>query len=116
MEIMFVIVPVFIGFVFLIILFQMGKNVSEWMDNNRKPIETAPAKVVAKRSATSGNVSSNQGGMVTTYYYATFEFKSGERREFWLNASDYGLLAEGDHGQLTHQGTRFHRFERPKAN
>jgi len=37
------------------------------------------AKVVAERSATSGNVSSNQGGMVSTAYYATFEFDSGER-------------------------------------
>jgi hypothetical protein len=114
MEILFVIVPVFIGIVFVFVLFQMGKNVAEWADNNSKPIVTVPAKIVAKRSATSGNVTSNQGGSVSTWYFATFEFDSGERAEFSVNGSDFGLLAEGDRGELTHQGTRYHGFQRHK--
>ena len=114
MEMLFVIPVLFFGFVFLVILFLIGKGVAEWADNNRKPIVTVSAKVVAKRSATSGNVTQNQGGTVSTWYYATFEFDSGERREIGINGSEFGLLAEGDHGSLTLQGTRYHGFERHK--
>ena len=56
----------------------MGKGIAEWMDNNRRPVETVPARVVAKRSETSGNVTGNTGGMVSTWYYATFELDDAE--------------------------------------
>jgi hypothetical protein len=112
MEILFVLVPLFIIGVFLVILFAMGKGIAEWIDNNRRPIESVPARVVAKRTETSGNVSGNSGGMVSTWYYATFEFDDGERREFSIRGRDFGQLAERDQGLLTFQGTRFHGFER----
>ena len=47
-----------------------------------------------------------------THYYATFEVESGDRMEFELRGSEYGLLAEGDLGKLTFQGTRYLGFER----
>jgi hypothetical protein len=47
-----------------------------------------------------------------TAYFATFELESGERLEFVLSGRAYGLLAEGDSGTLTYQGTRYHGFER----
>jgi hypothetical protein len=111
-EILFVIVPVFIGVVFIIIAVQIGKQVAEWADNNSRPVLSVPARVVTKRSATSGSVSSNTGGSVSTSYYATFELEGGERKEFSLYGKDYGMLAEGDEGTLTYQGTRYHGFQR----
>ncbi len=55
-------------------------------------------------------------GMAHTYsrYYATFQVESGDRMEFQVQDTDYGLLVEGDRGKLTFQGTRFLGFEREK--
>jgi hypothetical protein len=113
-EILFFIVPVFIGAVFLFVLFQIAKQIAEWADSNSKPILSQPARVVTKRSATSGNVSHNSVGGVSTSYYATFEYDTDERKEFWLDGGAYGLLAEGDEGTLTYQGTRYHGFARSR--
>ena len=48
----------------------------------------------------------------TTSYHVTFEFDSGDRSEFSLSGSQYGMLAEADIGILTFQGTRYLGFER----
>ena len=48
----------------------------------------------------------------STSYYATFQVESGDRMELLLNGREYGLLAEGDRGWLTFQGTRYLGFER----
>jgi hypothetical protein len=117
---MFTIVPILIGVVFVIvigiILIQAGKGVAEWADNNAKPVLSERARVVAKRSKTSGTVHSNTGGGgVSTWYYATFELPSGDRREFSVAGEEYGLLCEGDEGTLTFQGTRYHGFKRVRA-
>jgi hypothetical protein len=48
----------------------------------------------------------------TTTYYATFEFNSGDRMELQLPAQEFGLLADGDRGILSFQGTRFIGFAR----
>src|SRR5215469_758267 len=100
---LFTIVPIFIGVVFVIvlgtILFRAGKGIAEWADNNAKPVLSERARVVAKRSETSGTVHSNTGGgSVSTWYYATFELPSGDRREFSIAGKEYGLLSEGDEG------------------
>ena len=51
------------------------------------------------------------GAMASTWYYATFEAESGDRMAFAVSGREYGLLAEGDKGRLTFQGTRFLGFE-----
>ena len=113
---LFTIVPIFIGVVFVVVIgfivFVAIRSYGEWSHNNRQPVLTVPARVVAKRTATSGHVSANSGGSVSTAYYATFELDSGERLEFSLYGKGYGLLAEGDDGFLTYQGSRYHGFER----
>ena len=38
--------------------------------------------------------------------------ENGERKEFHVSGKEYGLLAEGDSGKLTFQGTRYKGFER----
>ena len=48
----------------------------------------------------------------STAYYATFQFDSGDRMEFAIDGAEYGMLAEGDAGQLTFQGTRYLGFVR----
>lgn len=112
--------PVFVAFVtaFFVILF---KNISQWHKNNQSPRLTVEATVVAKRSSTShtqtpvaGDASGAHGFTSTssTSYYATFQVESGDRMELHVPAADYGLLAEGDRGRLTFQGTRFLSFER----
>ena len=113
---LFIIIPVCIGVVFVIvfgiIIYAFGKGIAQWADNNKKPVLSEPARIVTKRSQTSGSVDSSTGGSVSTWYYATFELPSGERREFCIGGREYGLLAEGDEGMLTYQGTRYRGFER----
>ena len=47
-----------------------------------------------------------------TTYYVTFQVESGDRMEFEVDGSDYGLLVQGDIGKLSFQGTRYLGFER----
>ena len=89
-----------------VLVFNVGPDIAEWTHNNRQPVLTALAKVVAKRLQARGQ------DHVRTYYFVTFEFKNGERREYSVEGEHFGLLAEGDYGVLTFQGTRFHGFER----
>lgn len=50
-----------------------------------------------------------------TRYYVTFEFESGDRLELMVDGSEYGLLAEGDNGMLSFQGTRYLGFVRDRT-
>jgi hypothetical protein len=77
-------------------------------ENDRAPVQSAPATVIAKRSQVSGF----SGGSTDTWYFCTFQFASGERREFGVRGEDFGKLAEGDKGLLNYQGTRFLRYDR----
>lgn len=112
MELLFLLVLAIIvaGFVtvFGTILFVFAKGLAQWQHNNTLHVQAVPARVVGKRTDTSGM----SDGPVSTWYHATFELPSGERREFTVGGREYGLLAEGDNGTLTFQGTRYHGFER----
>ncbi|MCE7792877.1 DUF2500 domain-containing protein [Salipaludibacillus sp. CUR1] len=114
-------VPLIFALVVGAFIFSAVKNVSEWLSNNKKPVETEKAKVVTKREhvrrRASGNRSRGGGFSVgpsryQTAYYVTFELESGDRREFKMRGNQYAKLAEGDVGHLTYQGTRYHEFER----
>ena len=48
-------------------------------------------------------------------YYVTFQVESGDRMEFEVSGTEYGMLAEGDSGELTFQGTRYLNFRREGA-
>lgn len=92
-----------------IILFVFIKGAAEWGKNNNSPKITVAAHVKTKRTETSGGA----GDMsASTSYYVTFEFESGDRQEFNVTGSQYGMLAEGDIGKLSFQGSRFLGFER----
>lgn len=119
----FTIVPLIIGagFVFVIgsMIFAAGKGIAQWNYNNDQPILTSPARVVTKRT----NVSTSHSNLhsdnslhhhdhTSTDYYVTFELSSGERREVQVGGQEYGMLAEGDQGDFTYQGTRYKGFVR----
>jgi hypothetical protein len=111
-DMMFQIVPVFIGIIFVIvislILFSVIKGVGEWSKNNQSPTLNVRAKVLAKRTAVRG------GGETRAYsqYFVTFEVESGDRMELKVKDNEFGMLVEGDQGELTFQGSRYLGFVR----
>ena len=93
------------------------KGIGEWNKNNHSPRLTVPATVVAKRTNVSRHHHHHGTGHVghtstSTTYYATFQFASGDRMELHVSGQEYGMLVEGDHGDLTFQGTRYLGFVR----
>ena len=60
----------------------------------------------------SKNHSDHTAGHSSTSYYVTFQVESGDRMELRVSGREYGLLAEGDRGRLTFQGTRYLSFVR----
>lgn len=111
---------IFFGLMCLFI-FTLISNLRTWNKNNRSPRLSVPAAVVAKRTdishsdaANAGDLSGAHGYRTSTYtsYYVTFQVESGDRMEFHVSGLEYGMLAEGDTGRLTFQGTRYLSFER----
>lgn len=101
--------------VFAIIIFNITRGIKEWSNNNKQPVLSVAAKIVAKRNYTSRHVSNHNGHHhhhTSTSYYVTFEVESGDRMELRVSGKEYGMLAEGDIGKLTFQGTRYRNFER----
>ena len=89
------------------IVVQFVRGIAQWGRNNASPRLTVEATVVAKRERTWRN--QNHHG---TTYYATFQVESGDRMEFHVSPSEYGMLVENDRGRLTFQGTRYLSFQR----
>lgn len=111
----FTIFPIFIILFFVVFLIVIFKVISQWNYNNHQPVLTVDARVVTKREDVSHhahNMDDHVSDSSTTYYYTTFEVQSGDRMELAVSGRDYGMLAEGDMGRLTFQGTRFKSFER----
>ena len=91
-------------------------RIGQWNKNNNSPKLTVPATVVAKRANVShhrhGGVNDHHHYGTSTSYYVTFQVDSGDRMELHMAGQEYGLLIEGDRGNLTFQGTRYLGFER----
>ncbi len=110
--------PVFFVLVFSLVIagfiFAIVRGIRTWNKNNASPRLTVDATVVAKRTEVfhhhGNNV--NTAHYSSTSYYATFQVASGDRIEFAVDASVYGMIVEGDSGKLSFQGTRFLGFER----
>ena len=109
--------------VFAILLIgAIGRGLYVWTRNNRAPQETTDARVVAKRMKVSGhggtmmtrNISAMNTVHSSTYtqYFVTFELEKGKRLELGVKDPEYAMLAEGDRGRLSYQGTRYLGFER----
>lgn len=110
-----IIIPLFFLFVIVMIVVQLVRGASQWRHNNRQPQIPAPARVVTKRSLISHrhhHQNDHMHSARSTSYYVTFEYASGERVELAVSGPEYGMLAEGDEGTLTTQGTRYISFHR----
>lgn len=113
-EVIFFTVFVLVLGIFIVIAV---KGIGEWHKNNQSPRLTVSASVVAKRVNLSHHAGTDQPHMshmshTSTRYYVTFQVESGDRMELRLSGHEYGMLAEGDQGQLTFQGTRYLHFDR----
>lgn len=97
--------------VFGMIVVTIFRGISQWNKNNHSPRLTVDARVVSKRQNTSHHHHNNHMSHSTTYY-ATFQVESGDRMELHVSGMEYGMLAEGDYGKLTFQGTRYLEFVR----
>ena len=103
--------------VFGLILFNLITGIRQWNKNNHSPRLTVPATVVSKRTNVSHhhhNHGTGHGGHMSTStsYYVTFQVASGDRMELHMAGHEYGMLVEGDRGNLTFQGTRYLGFQR----
>lgn len=119
----FTVVPILATLIFIIVIVffivVFAKGISQWNKNNHAPRLTVDATIVAKRtniSHRSGSCNHTTGmhssGHTSTSYYVTFQVESGDRMEFHVSGEEYGLLVEGDYGDLSFQGTRYLGFVR----
>ena len=115
-DVTFSIMQVIMLLVFVLVLgsiiVTLIRGVGEWNKNNQSPKLTVPATVVAKRSDVHRGIETMH---TFTSYYVTFQVESGDRMEFEASDMEYGMLAEGDRGMLTFQGTRYLNFRREGA-
>ena len=86
------------------------RGISQWNSNNHSPVLTVggDGDFQASGGFTPAQQSEHDG-----YLYkflrlicATFQVESGDRMELGVSGTEYGMLAEGDMGRLTFQGTR----------
>ena len=109
------------GVMLVLFIVTAVRGISTWSKNNHSPRLTVEATVVSKRQNTSVHHHNNAGDATgahgihtttSTTYYATFQVASGDRMELHVGGREYGMLAEGDFGELTFQGTRYLGFAR----
>ena len=91
----------------LLFSFIIIKNVRQYIENENSPVLTVSATIVDKRRR-----SHHHQNHHTHSYHITFETQDGEILELRVKRSEYYELEIGDRGLLTHQGTRYHGFER----
>lgn len=114
----FSIMSVFGCIVFILVIgvfiYVFATGISTWNKNNHSPRLTVGATIVAKRTNVTHHHSGGADniGSSSTTYYVTFQVESGDRMELHVSGQEYGMLAEGDFGRLTFQGTRYLGFER----
>ena len=101
----------FVVLFFILFFAVLAKNIAQFFKNEASPRLTVPAKIVDMRRQTHHHYSNGHHHHTHTYH-VTFEVESGDRMELHMTGSEYGLLVEGDRGNLSFQGTRYLGFER----
>ena len=117
MNLIFSIFPVMFLMVFCLVFGIIGytifKSIKQEHKNHQSPRLIVEAKVVSKRSDFRRHSGTNHTvGHTHTSYFVTFEVKSGDRMELSVAGAEYGLLVEGDYGDLSFPGTRYLGFQR----
>lgn len=108
----FIVFFLIFGIIVVAVVAGLVGNIRQWSKNNASPRLTVPATVVAKRTDVTRRHSANHMDSTSTHYYVTFQVESGDRMELALSGSAFGMLAEGDQGMLSFQGTRYLGFVR----
>ena len=100
--------------VFATFIVVFSRIIRQKRKDDRSPRLTVPVTVVSRRAdvRVHHHNNTNMHHTTSTTYYATFEVESGDRMELHVPATEYGLLIDGDQGDLTFQGSRFLSFER----
>lgn len=118
-DFMFGLFPIFFFIIFALVIgtfvVTAVRGAKRWNRNNHSPRLTVPARVVGKREEVHSHHHHQDAYVHTHYsttYFVTFEVESGDRMELEVSGEEAGLIAEGDQGRLTFQGTRFLGFER----
>ncbi len=114
-----VLMIVLIAIFALLLLGTLGRALFIWIRNNNSPKQTVDARVVTKRMKVQGfgrsmngaGSTMHAGGSTYSRYFVTFELEKGKRIELGVKDSEFGMLAEGDEGVLSFQGTRYLGFE-----
>ena len=105
--------PVMFGLIFLLVtglfLYGLISSIRQWKNNNASPRLTVEAEVVTKRTSVHGG---GEHSHASTSHYVTFQVDSGDRMELPVTGPEYGMLVEGDFGDLSFQGTRYLGFQR----
>ncbi len=115
MPLLFYIFPIFFlltfAFVFTTIIMSFVRTAKQEQKNNNSPRITVFATVVTKRDQVTVHRHDHHRH-TNTRYFVTFQVESGDRMELQVDGPDFGMLVEGDKGQLSFQGTRFLGFVR----
>ncbi|WP_458407912.1 DUF2500 domain-containing protein [Anaerotignum sp.] len=113
-EAMFTIVFVLVIGIFI---FNIVRGIGQWNSNNQSPRLTVNAVVVSKRNHVSyhHHADDHAHHASHTTYYVTFQVESGDRMELSMSGQEFGMLAEGDRGSLSFQGTRYLGFQRTES-
>ena len=97
-------------------IYAVVQAIARKQKNDASPRLTVLARVVSRRQEVTHHARNMNDGVYhtssTTRYFVTFQVESGDRLELELDGSDFGMLAEGDEGRLSFQGTRFLEFQR----
>lgn len=88
---------IFILFFFGFIAFIIIKSLRTWMTNNASPLIKVRSTAVTKRTEVWGGGGDSRA---QTSYYVTFQLVDGNRLELQVRDQDYGLIVEGDRGEL----------------
>ncbi len=97
-------------------IYAVVQAIARKQKNDASPRLTVLARVVSRRQEVIHHARNMNDGVYhtssTTRYFVTFQVESGDRMELELDGSDFGMIAEGDEGRLSFQGTRFLDFQR----
>lgn len=97
-------------------IYAVVQAIARKQKNDASPRLTVLARVVSRRQEVTHHARNMNDGVYhtssTTRYFVTFQVESGDRMELELDGSEFGMIAEGDEGRLSFQGTRFLDFQR----
>lgn len=83
------------------------QGIRQWNKNNHSPRLTVDATVVTKRTDVSNyHHPETHTSSRSTTYYVTFQVDSGDRMEFVVDDSVFGMLVEGDKVPIFVRGDR----------